>query len=245
MAMKKQSTEELGAKFIANKPHWNHTEVEIEGTSPLAMQARPMSVIENLSRKDNGLTPIKYKTSDWRRFIDSMHWININQKPQTLDNNKTDEELEAEFNALIKKYGETGEKLFYIPSEAFKETIIKGAFRNDIIGKMEGKILRGAFLVQGEKCPIDFEAVEMEKEPTINRAAKNAMVIGVYSKFYKWSTTLKINYNDDILSAQTLLDIMTVAGLSVGILARRTELSFGKYGTFRIKSATKPISIDL
>lgn len=245
MAMKKQSADE-NVKFTVMKPHWNHIEVKIVGTTPLIMQAIPPTVIENLSRKDNGLTPIKYKTSDWRRYIDSIHWIDINQKPQTLDSNKTDEELEAEFNALIKKYGETGEKLFYIPAEAFKETIIKGASRNDIIGNKDGRSLRGSFLVVGDMCPIDFTKVEMEKTCTINKnTTSKVRVVAVYSKFYDWSTTLKINYNDDNISAQSLIDMIIASGLSVGILGRRIELNFGKYGTFTVKEATTPVEIQV
>ena len=49
---------------------WRVAEFVIGGVdgTPLAMQNRPTSVIDNLNRKDNGLPQIKYKSSDWRRL---------------------------------------------------------------------------------------------------------------------------------------------------------------------------------
>lgn len=92
--------------------------------------------------------------------------------------------------------------------------------------------MRGSFIILGDKAPIKFSSVEMEAVPTINKNAKGAMVISVYPKFNNWETILKINYNEELISAENLINIICASGLSVGVLARRTELSFGKYGTF-------------
>lgn len=218
-----------GEAITLNPIKWRVAEFEIGGVdgTALAMQNRPISVIDNLSRKDNGLPQIKYPSSDWRRFIDSMHWISKN-KPDTLDDNKTDEDLKAEFNALI----ENGEAKFGIPIEAFKESIVKGAYRNDIFKNMV--VARGALFIFGEYAEIEFKDVEMEKVPTINKNAKGAMVISVYSKFTDWKTKIKIKYNSNIMSATELANIIDAAGASVGILARRPELSFGKYGAYQV-----------
>lgn len=218
-------------------PRWKVMEVTIKGESPLAMQCRPTSVIDNLNRKDNGLPVIKYKSSDWRRFIDSIHWIDETKKPNTLDDNITEEQYESEFNKLIEQSKETKEPLFYIPCEAFKESICKGSYRNGITKDMVS--MRGAFIIMHEKAPIEFTSVEMEKVPTINKNAKGAMVVSVYSKFNDWSTKLKIRYNEELLSAENLINIICAAGLSVGVLARRTELSFGKYGTYTATEVRK------
>lgn len=198
----------------------------VDGTS-LAMQNRPISVINNLSRKDNGLPTIKYPSSDARRFIDSIHWISDN-KPDTLDDNKTDEELMEEFNHLV----QSGEAKFGIPIEAFKESIVKGAYRNEIFKSMV--VARGALFIFGEYAEIEYQDVKMEKVPTINKNAKGAMVISVYSKFTNWKTRIKIKYNSNIMSATELANIINAAGASVGILARRPELSFGKYGAYEV-----------
>lgn len=218
------------SKQLVFAPRWKHLTVTIKGETPLAMQNRPQSVIENLRRKDNGLPVIKYKNSDWRRFIDSIHWIDESKKPNTLDDSITEDQYQEQFNNLLKESEETGESLFYIPTEAFKESICSGAFRNGIA---KDKVsMRGSFIILGDKAPIKFSSVEMEAVPTKNKNAKNAMVVSVYSKFNNWETTLKINYNEELISAENLINIICASGLSVGVLARRTELSFGKYGTF-------------
>lgn len=226
MATKTDGTNRL----ITFAPRWKNLTVTIKGLSPLAMQNRPQSTIENLRRKDNGLPTINYKSSDWRRFIDSIHWINESKKPNTLDDSITEEQYEEQFNKLLEESEKTGEPLFYIPTEAFKESICSGAYRNGIA---KDKVsMRGSFIIMGDKAPISFSSVEMETAPTINRNARGAMVISVYSKFNDWETQLKINYNDEIISAENLINVICASGLSVGVLARRTELSFGKYGTF-------------
>lgn len=227
-------------KILTVAPRWKLLEVTIKGESPLAMQSRPQSVIDNLSRKDNGLPTIKYKNTDWRRFIDSIHWIDSNKKPNTLDDKITEEQYAEQFNKLIKESQETNTPLFYIPTEAFKESICSGAYRSGI--SKDKVSIRGSFIIRGDKAPITFSKVEMEKTPTINRNAKGAMVISVYSKFYDWQTKLKIHYNEELLSAENLLNIICNAGLSVGVLARRTELSFGKYGTY---TATQAVTTSI
>lgn len=226
MATKTEGT----SKLITFAPRWKNLTVTIKGLSPLAMQNRPQSVIENLKRKDNGLPTINYKSSDWRRFIDSIHWIDESKKPNTLDDSITEEQYKEQFDKLLQESEKTGEPLFYIPTEAFKESICSGAYRNGIA---KDKVsIRGSFIIRGDKAPISFSSVEMESVPTINRNARGAMVISVYSKFNDWETQLKINYNDEIISAENLINVICASGLSVGVLARRTELSFGKYGTF-------------
>lgn len=226
MATKTEGT----SKLITFAPRWKNLTVTIKGLSPLAMQNRPQSVIENLKRKDNGLPTINYKSSDWRRFIDSIHWIDESKKPNTLDDSITEEQYKQQFDKLLQESEKTGEPLFYIPTEAFKESICSGAYRNGIA---KDKVsIRGSFIIRGDKAPISFSSVEMESVPTINRNARGAMVISVYSKFNDWETQLKINYNDEIISAENLINVICASGLSVGVLARRTELSFGKYGTF-------------
>lgn len=217
-------------KLITFAPRWKTMTVTIKGLSPLAMQNRPQSVIENLRRKDNGLPTINYKSSDWRRFIDSIHWIDESKKPNTLDDSITEEQYKEQFDKLLQESEKTGKPLFYIPTEAFKESICSGAYRNGIT---KDKVsLRGYFIVRGDKAPISFSSVEMESVPTINRNARGAMVISVYSKFNDWETQLKISYNEELISAENLINIICASGLSTGVMARRTELSFGKYGTF-------------
>lgn len=226
MATKTEGT----SKLITFAPRWKNLTVTIKGLSPLAMQNRPQSVIENLKRKDNGLPTINYKSSDWRRFIDSIHWIDKSKKPNTLNDSITEEQYKEQFDKLLQESEKTEEPLFYIPTEAFKESICSGAYRNGIA---KDKVsIRGSFIIRGDKAPISFSSVEMESVPTINRNARGAMVISVYSKFSDWETQLKINYNDEIISAENLINVICASGLSVGVLARRTELSFGKYGTF-------------
>lgn len=228
------------SKFITIAPKWKQMTVTIEGLSPLAMQSRPLSIIDNLRRKDNGLPSKKYKNTDWRRFIDSIHWIDPSKKPNTLNDNITEAEYEKMFNDLLQESKEKNEPLFYIPTEAFKESICSGAYRN---GLAKDKVsIRGYFIIRGDKAPIEFSKVEMEAVPTKNKNAKGAMVVSVYSKFYDWKTKLKIHYNEDLISAESLINIICQSGMSVGVLARRTELSFGKYGTF---TATGAVTRDI
>lgn len=228
------------SKIITVAPRWKRLNVVIEGTSPLAMQSRPDYIIDNLRRKDNGLPQIKYKNTDWRRFIDSIHWIDNSIKPNTLNDTITEEQYEKQFNEIVETSIKEHKPIFYIPTEAFKESIVTGAYRSGI--SKDKVSIRGSFIIRGEKSPIEFSKVEMETAPSINRNAKGALVVAVYSKFYDWKTKLSIDYNEDIISAENLINMICQAGLCVGVLARRTELSFGKYGTY---TATKAESSQI
>lgn len=94
---------------------------------------------------------------------------------------------------------------------------------------------RGWFIILGDKAPITFTDVEMEKVPTVNKnGGGKTMVVSVYSKFNGWGTKLKIHYNENIISAENLINMIVSTGMSTGVLARRMELSFGKYGSYTV-----------
>lgn len=216
--------------------NWKMMTVEIQGIEPLAMQARPASVIENLRRKDNGLKQEKFISSDMRRFIDSMHWLDGSKKPNTLDINMKDDEYREIFYKLVEDSKEKNEPLFYIPCEAIKESICKGAYRNGVTKDIVST--RSMFMILGDKAPITFDNVEMEAVPTVNKnAVGKPMVISIYSKFTNWKTTLNITYNEFQITPDALVEMITLGGMSIGVLARRPELSFGKYGVFKVIKA--------
>lgn len=233
MATKKEDN----TKEVQFTYRWKSLEVTVKGLSPLAMRCRPISVIDNLRRKDNGLPQVKYKSSDMRRFIDSMHWIDETIKPDTLNDNYDDEYYKNELARLLQEEKETGKALFYIPCEAFKESICKGAYRSGLTKNLVDP--RSWFIIRGDKAPITYSTVDMECVPTINKNARGAMVVAVYSKFNDWETKLNLDYNEALISAENLVAMMCVSGLAVGVLARRTELSFGKYGTYTVTEARK------
>lgn len=231
MATKKENEIQ---KITVNQ-RWKTMKVQIVGINPLAMQSRPSNVIENLRRKDNGLKQEKFVSSDMRRFIDSIHWIDETKKPNTLDPNITDDEYKVMFSKLVEDSKNSGEPIFYIPSEAFKESICKGAYRNGVTKNIVNT--RSMFMILGDKAPIEFDDVVMEAVPTVNQnAIGKPMVISVYSKFINWKTELIISYNEVQISPDALVEMITLGGRSIGVLARRTELSFGKYGNFEVKS---------
>ena len=242
MATKKESDEQVKKLEIGHR--WKTIRLEIEGISPLAMQNRPESTMDNLRRKDNGLPKRDYKSTDWRRFIDSIHWIDDNIKPDTLDDDITEEEYQEQFIKLVKESKDTGNPLFYIPSEALKESICIGAYRNGVVKNT--KVARGLFMILGDKTPFTFDNVEMEVVPTINQnSPSRPMVMSVYSKFTNWKAELLISYNETFLSPDTLMAMIELAGKSVGVLARRLDKPFGKYGAFKVAKVTTGIATTM
>lgn len=236
MTTKKESDEQMKKVEVGHR--WKAIRLEIEGIAPLAMQNIPDYTIDNLRRKDNGLPQKNYKITDWRRFIDSMHWIDGTIKPDTLNDEITEEEYKEQFTKIIEESKESGKPLFYIPTEAFKESICIAAFRNNLVKNT--KVARGLFMVQGDKAPITFDNVEMETSTARNKnTASRAMVISLYSKFTNWKTELLITYNETFLSEDNLIAMVELTGRSIGVLSRRLDLPFGKYGAFRVSKIIK------
>ena len=114
-----------------------------------------------------------------------------------------------------------------VPAGAFKNAIVSAARYND--AKMT--VLRGAIFVVGELLPLKFEHCEMREDP--GRVGQGKTDLRYRPGYIGWRVDLPIEYNSSVLSLEQVLNLIKLAGFSVGICEWRPERN-GQFGRFEI-----------
>lgn len=97
-------------------------------------------------------------------------------------------------------------------------------------------LARGAVLVMGDYAEIKGKPTMREDIGRVgNFGAKKAMVI-YRPEFKNWSTRLTIRYNAQVISLEQIVNLLTIAGFSVGVGDWRPEKN-GTFGTFHVEAA--------
>jgi hypothetical protein len=118
-----------------------------------------------------------------------------------------------------------------VPALAFKNAIVSAArFSEDL--KMT--VLRGAVFVVGELLPINYESCVM-REDTV-RVGMGTADLRYRPEYFGWSIDLPIEFNSSVLSASQVMNLVKLAGFSVGICEWRPERD-GQHGRFDIAEA--------
>lgn len=129
------------------------------------------------------------------------------------------------------------ESLYYLPNEAgygfpsvaFKSAMV-GACRFAEGVKMTEA--RGAFHVVGEMVPIHGEATPREDMVRVGMGTADIRYRG---EFKEWRATLLIQFNTAIVSAEQIVNLLTLAGFGVGVGEWRPERN-GSYGRFHVET---------
>lgn len=112
------------------------------------------------------------------------------------------------------------------PSGAFKKAIVRaGTYADE---KMT--YLRGALYVTGDLVPI--EGKPRMREDMV-RVSNQAADIRYRAEFPAWSAEVPVDFNARALSAEQVVNLISIAGFSVGIGDWRPEKD-GGYGRWRV-----------
>lgn len=115
---------------------------------------------------------------------------------------------------------------FGFPAIGFKAAMVRAGTYADF--KMT--FLRGAFHVLGEYVEIDGEPQMREDMVRIGMGTADIRYRG---EFPEWTATLPIRYNARAISLEQLMNLVVIAGFSVGVGEWRPEKD-GQHGTFEI-----------
>lgn len=113
------------------------------------------------------------------------------------------------------------------PTVAFKSAMV-GACRFAEGVKMTEA--RGAFHVVGEMIPIEGEPTPREDMVRVGMGAADIRYRG---EFKEWRATLLIQFNANVISAEMIVNLLTLAGFGVGVGEWRPERN-GSYGRFHV-----------
>lgn len=116
-----------------------------------------------------------------------------------------------------------------VPSLAFKNAIVSAArFSDDL--KMT--VLRGALFIPGELLPIKFSECTMREDMV--RVGMGTADLRYRPEYHDWSIDLPIVFNAHVVSAAQVLNLLRLAGFSVGICEWRPEKN-GQHGRFDVE----------
>lgn len=114
---------------------------------------------------------------------------------------------------------------------AIKKAIVAAA-RVDDTKKMTE--LRQSIFVRGERIPIEYEEVVMREDAV--RVGKGGTDLRYRPMYRNWRATIEIEWLISQLSAEQVLNLLQIAGFSVGIHEWRPERN-GEFGRFAPVSA--------
>jgi hypothetical protein len=113
------------------------------------------------------------------------------------------------------------------PAVAFKSAMV-GACR--FADGMKMTEARGAFHIIGEMVPI--VGMPTPREDMV-RVGMGTADIRYRGEFKEWSATLTIQFNSNVISAEQIVNLLTLAGFGVGVGEWRPERN-GSYGRFHV-----------
>jgi hypothetical protein len=115
-----------------------------------------------------------------------------------------------------------------VKSAAFKNAIVDAASFASDVTKVS---LRGAFFIVGELLPIGFKECIMREDPV--KIGMGTADLRYRPAYRGWICTLPIEFNAAAISLEQLVNMINLAGFSIGICEWRPQRD-GDFGRFRV-----------
>ena len=139
---------------------------------------------------------------------------------------KTSEE-QAEHAA----YRVPGTRELYLPAIALQRALIGGAAYSKGKGRATlAKVAAACLLIEGEYLGLATTEYAIDSRPVVIPATKGR-VLRHRPRIDKWSVTFTLSYDDSLLSAKQVRQIVDDTGKNVGVLEFRPEKK-GPFGRF-------------
>ena len=96
-------------------------------------------------------------------------------------------------------------------------------------------LLRGALFVIGDSVPIHYEGKEPERRRDMVRVGMGTADVRYRPAYNRWHLDIEIEYNSRVVSAEQVVDLVRLAGFSVGLCEWRPEKN-GDFGRFDVEA---------
>lgn len=184
-------------------------DVTVIGDSPLiehawSDKAKQMMLDKQMKKATSG----REAKDPFMDFCDSLYWLT--EKPE----NPTMEDVQK--------------ARFGFPTVAFKSAAVDAGYQSGILAKKT--TARGAFHIVEEMAEIEGTPDMREDMVRIGMGTADIRYRG---EFKKWSTTLKIRYNKNAISAEQIINLINVGGFACGVGEWRPGKD-GSYGMFHV-----------
>ena len=183
--------------------------IPLVGDSPLIMHAWSTKAKQMmLDKQMKKATPGKEAKDPFQDFCESLYWLT--EKPE---NPTMDDIMKAKFG---------------FPVTAFKAAAVDAGFQQGILAKKT--TARGAFHIVGEFAEI--EGIPEMREDMV-RIGMGTADIRYRGEFKNWRTVLKIRYNPIAMSAEQIVNLFNIGGVSNGVGEWRPSKD-GSFGMFHV-----------
>lgn len=163
------------------------------------------------------------------KWSDKAKKMMLDKQTQAAKTGRKAKDPEEDYRESMYEHPDGG---YGFPGSAFKNAMVRaGTYTDD---KMT--YLRGAFYVRGDMVKIDGKP---EPREDMVRVGQGTADIRYRGEFQEWSAVLDIQYNATAISAEQVVNLVAVAGFSVGIGDWRPEKD-GEHGRFEVVTAAKP-----
>lgn len=199
-----------------NKPNFKSLILNIKGVTPLNIHRLGKKLKDEFDARDAN-KPIKKKGARDKKaeFHDSLYYI---------DKNGDEVDTPKKITSTTK---------FGFPSSAFKKAMVFAARQYKNIKMTE---LRGRFFVLNHYVEIKGKPVMDEFWRRIGGKGPGTGTpdIGIRAVFPEWTAQLNIKYNADVISPESIANLLSTAGFSVGIGEDRPDKSGNTYGMWEV-----------
>lgn len=183
-------------------------EVSIVGTSPLVMHAWSEKAIGMMRRKQAGERAKNREVRDTEAA-----------------------EAECEAAAYRLHDGRYG-----IPARAVKSAVISAADKD--LGLPKTHVRKGMFIHADEGELIAIETVGPKMREDMVRVGQGSSDLRYRPMFEKWRATLRVEIDQDIITPQSVVNLLNRAGFGVGICENRPEKG-GDWGRFAVEGTVE------
>lgn len=143
----------------------------------------------------------------WADFCGSLYWMT--EKPE----NPTQADID--------------EAKFGMPAIGFKRAAVDACSHVDGVTKVEA---RGAFHINGEYVQIHGTPKMREDMVRVGMGSADLRYRG---EFNPWTATFEVRYNENVLSAEQVINLFNTAGFALGIGEYRPQRN-GSWGLFHV-----------
>lgn len=202
-------------------PNYEVMKVRIVGDTPIKIHRLGKKMMQEFEDRDHNRPKPKKAERDYpAEFIDSLYFIDANG-------------FEVAPPKAVKKNTRIG-----FPSSGFKKAMVSAARQFDNIKMTE---IRGRFFVNKE---VPF--VEIKGNPKLDKfwrriggkgPGTGTPDIGIRAIIFPWSAELTIKFLKNTISAESILNLLSVAGFSVGVGEERPDKSGDTGGLFHIANS--------
>lgn len=199
-------------------PDYDTLKVKIVGDTPINIHRLGKKMMQEFEDRDKNKPKQKKGARDYdKEFIDSLYYINRDG-------------FEISTPVRITKNTQIG-----FPSSAFKKAMVFAARQFDNLKMTE---LRGRFFVN-QYTPF----VEIKGTPKLDKfwrriggkgPGTGTPDIGIRATVFPWSAELEIRFLKNVISAESVLNLLSVAGFSVGVGEDRPDKNGGTSGMWHI-----------